>query len=734
MNKPDRHTAKTLRKIFSIAAKSPVQFLKHLSLSNIKILLKALRNESPAQIARSLQNLLIGNTLNPGEYKKYDKSEYLKQKQRTFQKFLRLREKLIFPQNKPELSIILVFHNQVELSYSCLQSIKKHAAIHYEVIIVDNNSLDDTALLLNKIEGVTIIRNNENLHFLKACNQALPHVRGKYLLFLNNDAEIIEDTISSAMQTITENSKCGAVGGKIILPDGKLQEAGSIIWNDGSCLGYGRGQSPNQPEYNFKRITDYCSGAFLLTKTGLFKRHRGFDERFVPAYYEETDYCLWLQEQGLDMIYDPKAVIRHFEFGSGISDTAVALQQKNQKVFYEKHKTQLAKHYKPNINVVLKARFAASLRNKKRILYIDDRIPHNDLGSGFPRSNTIIRCMVELEYQITIYPLNFPIEDNWDSAYKDIDPFVEISMGHGREGVSNFLQSRSNDYDVIWVSRPHNMEFVKDDLQSIIKGYKIIYDAEAIFAELDIVKMELEGKGINNKKAEAALNKELSLCEVADAVTAVSVADARKFSKYGAKHVHVLGHTLDINLPNIPFENRKGLLFVGNLDNNTSPNVDSVLWFVNEILPLVREKLPEVEVYIIGSALSQKINTLNIEGVHILGRVDDLTRYYSRCRVFIAPTRFAAGIPHKIHEAASYGLPVVTTRLLAQQLNWEDQEMLIAADHDKKDYAKKLIMLYQQKSLWKSIQGNSLAYVKNEMSFQRYKQTISSLLNRVHRL
>jgi GT2 family glycosyltransferase len=734
MDRTDNHSATKFVKVFIIAMKSPIQFLKHLSRRNIKTLLKALRDESPAQIARSLQNLLIGNTLNPEEYKKYDKSEYLKQKQHTFQKFLQSGEKLIFPQNKPELSIILVFHNQAELSFSCLQSIIKYAAIHYEVIIVDNNSLDDTALLLNKIEGATIIRNNENLHFLKACNQALPHVRGKYLIFLNNDAEIIKDTISSAMQTITENSKCGAVGGKIILPDGKLQEAGSIIWNDGSCLGYGRGQSPNQPEYNFKRITDYCSGAFLLTKTELLERHGGFDKRFVPAYYEETDYCLWLQEQGLNVIYDPKAVIRHFEFGSGISDTAIALQQKNQKVFYEKHKIQLTKHYKPNINTVLKARFAASQHNKKRILYIDDRIPHNNLGSGFPRSNTIIRCMVELGYQITIYPLNFPVEDNWDRAYMDIDPFIEISMEYGREGVSNFLQSRSNYYDVIWISRPHNMEFVKDDLQLISKECKIIYDAEAIFAERNIVKIQLEGKGINSKKAEDALNKELSLCEVADTVTAVSVTDARKFSKYGAKHVHVLGHTLNINLINTPFEDRKGLLFVGNLDNDTSPNVDSVLWFVNEILPLVREKLPEVEVYIIGSALSQKINTLNIEGVHILGRVDDLTRYYAQCRVFIAPTRFASGIPYKIHEAASYGLPVVSTSLLAQQLNWEDQEMLIAADPDKKDYAEKLIMLYQQKSLWKSIKGNSLAYVKNEMSFKRYKQTISSLLNRVNLL
>ena len=244
----------------------------------------------------------------------------------------------------------------------------------------------------------------------------------------------------------------------------------------------------------------------------------------------------------------------------------------------------------------------------------------------------------------------------------------------------------------------------------------------------------LEGKEINNKKAEDALNKELRLCEVADAVTTVSVTDAKKFSKYGAKHVHVIGHTLDINLKNTQFEDRKDLLFIGNLDNDNSPNVDSVLWFVNEILPLVREKLPEVEVYIIGSALSEKINTLNIEGVHVLGRVDDLTRYYAQCRVFIAPTRFAAGIPYKIHEAVSYGLPVVSTRLLAQQLDWEDQEMLIAADPDKKDYAEKLIMLYQQKSLWKSIQGNSIAYVKKKMSFQQYKQTISSLLNRVHRV
>jgi GT2 family glycosyltransferase len=454
----------TIFKMFLIALSTPIKTTRKFSLKKIKVLIRALKNESCRQIITNFKRYLAEGDYNQQQVPNNIadslavKVKFLQDKKKQFEEFVRSGSILSFPGEEPVLSIIIVFFNQVGLSCACLQSILKNVSIPYEVIIVDNHSTDETNLLLDKIKGAVIIRNNENLHFLKANNQALAYVRGEYLLFLNNDTEIPESTISSAIHTLTSNEKCGAVGGKLILPDGSLQEAGSIIWSDGSCLGYGRNENPHQPEFNFKRITDYCSGAFLLTHTRLFREYGGFDKRFEPAYYEETDYCLWLQEKGLQVIYDPGAIIFHFEFGSGIPDTAKNLHQKKQRIFYEKHQKQLKKHFAYDSANLLTARFAASQRKKRKVLYIDDRVPHCDLGAGFPRSNTILRIIKELGYDLTIYPLMFPNEDNWEAAYRDIDPFIEIARGYGLDGFRRFIKFRESYFDVIWVSRPHNME------------------------------------------------------------------------------------------------------------------------------------------------------------------------------------------------------------------------------------------------------------------------------------
>jgi GT2 family glycosyltransferase len=160
-----------------------------------------------------------------------------------------------------------------------------------DIIIVDNNSSDDTASLLDRLEGATIVRNSANMHFLKAANAGAREARGRYILFLNNDAQVHPGSIQAAIETLEKSGDIGAVGGKLILPDGSLQEAGSIVWRDGSCLGYGRGGDPFAPEYMFRRDVDYCSGAFLLTRRETFMRLGGFDEAYQPFYYEETDFA-----------------------------------------------------------------------------------------------------------------------------------------------------------------------------------------------------------------------------------------------------------------------------------------------------------------------------------------------------------------------------------------------------------------------------------------------------------
>ena len=143
-----------------------------------------------------------------------------------------------FPQHEsPETSIVLVLYNRAELTLQCLHSILKHTTTPYEVIIINNASTDETVPLLERVKGARVVHNATNLHYLRACNQAARLARGRYLLLMNNDAQLLSDGVAAAVETLNSAPDIGAVGGRVVLPDGRLQEAGSIIWNDGSCLG-----------------------------------------------------------------------------------------------------------------------------------------------------------------------------------------------------------------------------------------------------------------------------------------------------------------------------------------------------------------------------------------------------------------------------------------------------------------------------------------------------------------
>src|SRR5262249_42048264 len=145
-----------------------------------------------------------------------------------------------------------------------------------EVILVDNGSTDETDKLIGKLDGATILRNPENLHFICGANQAAQTARGEFILFLNNDAELLPNAIESSLKLMRSSNTIGAVGAKLIKRDGSLQEAGSIIWRDGITCGYGRGDDPLSPPYQFQRNVDYCSAAFLMTRKALFHKLGGF--------------------------------------------------------------------------------------------------------------------------------------------------------------------------------------------------------------------------------------------------------------------------------------------------------------------------------------------------------------------------------------------------------------------------------------------------------------------------
>lgn len=627
---------------------------------------------------------------------------------------------------EPLVSVLLVLYNRAELTLRCLRSIAEFREAELEVIVVDNASSDETPALLASVQGIRVIRNRANRGFTLAVNQAARRARGHYLLLLNNDAELLPGALSSALGTIRGAVGIGAVGGRIVLLDGTLQEAGSIVWRDGSCLGYARGESPLAPAVMFRRDVDFCSGAFLLTPRELFLREGGFDDVFSPAYYEEVDYCLRLWETGLRVVYEPRAAILHYEFASSSSmSEAVRLQAAHREAFVRKHAPRLRQHHPPALEHLLEARQRPA--RGSRVLMLDDRVPREALGAGFPRALRMIRVLVELGHAVTLYPLSVP-DEGWESAYAEVPREVEIMLGHGEPRLARFLAERAGHYDVFVVSRPHNMARLLPHLPPRGRRPAIVYDAEAVFALREIGGRRVRGEAASPVEERAMVEEEMALSSEADVVLGVSEGECEAFRRGGSRTVVRVGHALEARPTPATFEERRGFLFVGSAHQDRDPNVDAVSWFVTEIFPLVREALGEdVPLLVAGALRFSRVAALAGPQVVLLGDLERLEGVYDRARVFVAPTRYAAGLPHKVHQAAAAGLPTVITPLLAEQTGWHTEEETLVGQ-DAPGFARQCVRLHQDASLWRQLRETALLAVARDCSPEAFRSGLEDAL------
>ncbi len=630
-----------------------------------------------------------------------------------------------------EVAIILVLFNQVALTWACLSSILETVHLPYELILVDNASTDDTGLLLRRITGAQVLRNTENRHFLRAANQGSRMARGHYLLFMNNDALLAPGALAAALETMRQEDRVGAVGGRIIKFDGLLQEAGNIVFADGGCAGYGRGDDPEKPQYQFRRAVDYVSGCFLLTPRALFDSLGGFDEAFAPAYYEESDYCLRLAAAGYRVLYEPRVVLFHKEYGSGNAAQAAVLMQKNRLLFVERHRERLQHHPAPGTHV-LWARHHPEQR--RRVLFIDDAIPHLDRGAGLPRANTIVHGLIELGCFVTFYPMDEHRQQTWADVYVDLPRELEVMRDHSHGVLADFLTSRSGYYDAVMVSRPHNMRCLQEALAMVphaLGEARLIYDAEALFARREIAWERLQGKTVAAEEAQGRIAAEVALTQGAHCITAVCTEEAALLGSGEIHNVLVLGHALLAEPTAEPWEERSGLLFVGRLDDPGSPNWDAVRHFVKAILPIMQRMLGDsCRLTLVGEAGPGLAMEMAGEPVDFAGCVADIRPYAAASRIFVAPTRFAAGIPHKVHQAAALGLPVVASNMLADSLGWRDGEELLSANPDEpEDFAEQCVRLYQDKVLWERVRTAALRAVVRDCDPERFRHILAQAVH-----
>ncbi|MBU6425374.1 MAG: glycosyltransferase [Rhodospirillales bacterium] len=635
------------------------------------------------------------------------------------------RQKLDFScKSVPEIAVIMVAHNRFELTMRSLASLRGNFAGAIQLILVDNASTDETRWIGQYVAGAMILRNEQNLGFLKACNQALEHVAAPAMLYLNNDVELGYGAVAAALRRLQSARDIGAVCGKIVRTHGRLQEAGSIVWNDGTTTGYLRDASPLAPEANFVRDVDYGSAVFLLCHTDVVKELGGFDEDFMPAYYEDADLCTRMLKAGFRVVYDPAVSVEHLEFGSAAtSEASMALMRRGRRIFRSKHQEFLQAQHKTGEQNLLAAR---SRGKRRRVLFIEDTVPLRRLGSGFVRSNDIVHAIDAAGYEVHVFPINGAPYDVM-SLLGDMPERAEILYDREFTGLEAFLAERGGYYDLIWVARTHNLRRLRKALNKAKLKTKIILDTEALASRRLAAQATMAGEEFDLSKA---LEEEFRNIGAAEQILAVSEAEAGLLREVGLPKISVLGTARAAAPTQAGFVAREGLLFIGAIHQPGAPNEDSLRFYKDEIYPALAKLMQTPPVLSVTGHVAAGVELPALgAGMKLHGEVADTRPLYETARLFIAPTRFAAGTPYKIYEAAAMGLPCVVTTLLAEQLGWRHGEELLAVPAEEPiAIAAAIARLYHDEALWMKLRKGALKRLGADNHPAAFTQRVKEIL------
>ncbi|MDP1665896.1 MAG: methyltransferase domain-containing protein [Methylobacter sp.] len=626
----------------------------------------------------------------------------------------------------PKVSIIIPVYNQVHYTIQCLESICRYLPLSsFEIIVVDDCSSDDTTKRLSSIEGVKVVSNETNQGFVRSCNIGAKAARGEYLHFLNNDTEVTAGWLDELVRTFHEFPGTGFVGSKLVYPDGSLQEAGGIIWQDGSAWNFGRFQDPQLPLYNYAREVDYCSGASIMVPKLLFDELGGFDEHYLPAYCEDCDLALKIRDLNYRVIYQPLSEVIHYEgvtSGTDLTKGVKAYQVENTAKLFVRWQERFRAHQAPGVEVdQAKDRMA-----KRRVLVLDYCTPTPNQDAGSIVTFNMLLLLREMGFQVTFIPEhNLLYLPDYTPALQRAG--IEVLYAPYLTSVEQHLNELGKRYDLALLFRGEVLENNVKLVRRYCPHAKVLFHT----VDLHFLRMTREAALLSDSvkmlEAKQMKQRELAAICLADASIVVSMAELELLRpELPNGQIHVLPLIMNVEGTRKTFFDRRNIIFVGGYQH--TPNVDAVQYFVAEIMPLLRTRLPGVCFYVVGSNPPVEILALACEDVIVLGFVDDLNPLLDKMRISVAPLRFGAGIKGKIGSAMSVGLPVVATPLAAEGMSLTTDENILVAD-GAEAFADTIAKLYKDEALWNRISHNGLEFTENAWGAEAAWKILNEILS-----
>ncbi|QDE41543.1 glycosyltransferase [Luteibacter pinisoli] len=612
----------------------------------------------------------------------------------------------------PYLSVIIPVYGKVEYTLACLRSIAEAPPQSpFEVIVVDDASPDNTTTVLAQVKGLRLLRNVQNLGFVGSCNAGAAAATGSLLIFLNNDTQVTRGWADALQRSFELFPDTGIAGSQLVYPDGRLQEAGAWVFADASAWNIGRFASRKDPAFRYSRTVDYVSGASLAIPRSLFTAVGGFDSRYAPGYYEDTDLAFGVRAVGRQVRYVPDSVVVHTE---GVS-SALA-EDDGMKRFQAVNRHKLAERWadalsrQPSTGTPLVT--IDQDRRRGTVLVADVSTPDESRDSGSLRLISMMRLLIADGWHVAFAP---------DDGYADDDAIqrlgalgIEVLAKPWTPGIPGWLAAHGGSLTAAILCR----HTVASQYAPLVRRHapqaKLVFDTVDLHFLREERAAQQAGSAALARHAQATMKQELALIARADTTFVVSpfeqemlgrlVPDARVDIVSNIHEVH--GRTRDA-------EGRSDVLFVGGFGH--PPNADAMRWMASDILPAMRRSRPGVRILVAGDVPDADRQALSDAGLTMLGRVEDLTPLMASCLASIAPLRFGAGVKGKVNMAMSHGLPVIGTSVAVEGMHLSDGHDVLVADTPD-GFATAYERLANDPALWMTLSENALGNVRRHFS------------------
>jgi GT2 family glycosyltransferase len=622
----------------------------------------------------------------------------------------------------PPVVVAIPSWNRVNLLRSCIESIfAKTGYERYRICVYEQGSTDGSREYLQSlVPHVDAILGDENVGFIDANNAIIRRYPKWDVVFLNNDTEVTDAWLERLVETAYRADNIGLVGPKLIYKDGRLQEAGSQVFRDGSARAYGRYADQGDPTFNQLREVDYCSAACLYAKRKVLECVGGFDQRYSPAYYEDTDLAFAAREAGFKVLYEPRSTVIHHEYSTS-GGSAFERMEANRTKFLEKWAEALKRQQRNFWEAI-------SLNPREKVLVIDNIVPAQDRSSGGTRLFEFLLLLTRHYHVVFAYVGAYALQE----YVKPLERYgITVFYPGYAKAVNNYdldmgAVLRHNDFKLVFCELFGIAEQYLGIVHEYSRGTPIIIDTFDVHFLREMREAITANDARLLRKAQETKRRELAVYKQADLILTVTADDKQALLREDPQlNISVVPniHALPPNI--VPRAGRRNMLFVGGFSH--TPNVDGVLYFCREIFPLVQQRLPNTKLWVVGNAPPPEIVALASANVVVTGYVRHLVPYLESALVSVAPLRFGSGMKGKIGEAMAWGVPVVTTTIGAEGMGLQDGVDALVADTPE-SFAERVIQLHQNPELWESVAQNARKRVEKEWSPDAVDKSLTEIL------